>query len=70
MKLNVGGADRSTRLVAGVMLLLIGAFVQFEMIWQIVVMGIGAIALVTGLVRFCPINALLGIDSSKGEKKK
>ena len=27
----------------------------------------GKIALVTGAIRYCPLNALLGLDSCRGE---
>ncbi len=70
MKCNVGGVDRTARIVLGLVLLAVGFFVQLDMTWRIVVLVIGAIALITAFVRFCPINAMLGIDTSKGEEKK
>ncbi len=70
MKCNVGGVDRTARIVLGLVLLAVGFFVQLDMTWRIVVLVIGAIALITAFSRFCPINAMLGIDTSKGEEKK
>ncbi len=70
MKCNVGGIDRTARIVLGIALLGVGFFVQLEMTWRIVVLVVAAIALITAFVRFCPINAMLGLDTSKGEEKK
>jgi hypothetical protein len=28
---------------------------------------LGVVALVTGAIRYCPLNALLGLDSCRGE---
>ncbi len=70
MKCNVGGIDRTARIVLGLVLLAVGFFVQLEMTWRIGVLVVGAIALITAFSRFCPINAMLGIDTSKGEEKK
>ncbi|HEY0665187.1 MAG TPA: DUF2892 domain-containing protein [Gallionella sp.] len=70
MKSNVGGMDRTGRFVLGAVLLLVGLLVEMEMVWRIVVLVIAAIALVTAAVSFCPVNAMLGINTCKtGEKK-
>ena len=58
MKCNVGGMDRIARLTLGVVLLIIGFLAPLEPIWQA-----AAIALLTGIFRFCPANALLGINT-------
>ena len=63
MKCNVGGKDRIARLVVGVALLIVGLAVPMATALQTVVFVVAAIALVTGVVRFCPGNALLGINS-------
>jgi len=69
MKCNVGGIDRTGRIVLGVALLIVGLLAPIEMTWRIVALVIAAIALVTAAVRFCPANAILGINSCTGEKK-
>ena len=69
MKCNVGGVDRTGRIVLGIALLLVGLLVPLEMTFRIVLLAVAAIALVTAVIRFCPANALLGIDSC-GEKGK
>lgn len=69
MKCNVGGIDRTGRIVLGVALLLVGLVAPIEMTWRIVALVVAAIALVTATVRFCPANAIFGINSCEGEKK-
>lgn len=70
MKHNVGGIDRNGRIVVGVVLLIVGLAVPMEMVWRVVALVVAAIALVTAAVRFCPANAILGIDTSKDEPGK
>lgn len=70
MKCNVGGIDRTGRIVLGVALLVVGLAAPIEMTWRIVSLVIAAIALVTAIVRFCPANWLLGLNSCKDEEKK
>jgi membrane protein implicated in regulation of membrane protease activity len=70
MKCNVGGIDRTGRIVLGIVLLLVGLFVPALNIYlKVLLFVIAAIALVTAVVRFCPANALLGIDSCKDKDK-
>lgn len=69
MKCNVGGIDRAGRLVLGVVLLLVGLLAPLGMTWQIVVLVLAAVALVTGIVRFCPANALFGINTCEQKKE-
>ena len=70
MKCNVGGMDRTGRIVLGVVLLIVGLAAPVELIWRIVALVVAGIALVTAVVRFCPANAILGINSCEGEGKK
>jgi disulfide bond formation protein DsbB len=63
MKCNVGGMDMATRLVGGVILLIVGFFVPMSAALQTVVFVVAAIALVTGIVHYCPANALLGLNT-------
>jgi len=70
MKCNVGGIDRTGRIVIGIVLLVAGLAAPIDMTWRIVALVIAAIALVTATVRFCPANAILGINSCEGEGKK
>ncbi|MBU1426297.1 MAG: DUF2892 domain-containing protein [Gammaproteobacteria bacterium] len=70
MKPNVGGIDRIGRIVIGVVLLVVGLAAPLSATWQIVALVVAAIALVTAFVQFCPLNALLGINTCKVEEKK
>jgi hypothetical protein len=65
MRRNVGGADQVARIVIGIVLLAV-AFFALPGLWAIAAFVIGAIALITGLVGYCPANALFGIDSRAG----
>jgi disulfide bond formation protein DsbB len=69
MQCNVGGIDRIARIVLGIVLLLVGLLAPIETTWRIVALVVAAIALVTAAVRFCPANAILGINSGEGGKK-
>ena len=60
MKANMGCVDRAARITAG--LVLIG----LTLAGQIGLWGwIGVVPLVTGIIRFCPAYAVLGISSRK-----
>ena len=65
MKHNVGGIDRNGRILLGVVLLIVGIAAHIAIVWKAVVLILAAIALVTAFARFCPINALLKINTSK-----
>lgn len=64
MKANEGGADRALRIIGGLAILSL-AFVGPQTPWAY----IGVVPLLTGLVGFCPLYALLGVNTcgtSKG----
>lgn len=70
MKCNVGGIDRMGRTVLGVVLLLVGLVAPIDMTWRIVALVIAAVALATAIVRFCPANWMMGINTCESEEKK
>ena len=70
MKCNVGGIDRTGRIVLGIVLLVIGLMAPVEMAWRIVALIIAAIALITATVRFCPANAIFGINTCERNDEK
>jgi len=70
LTLNVGGWDRIIRLVLGVVLIALAYFGILSGTGAIVANIVAAIALVTGLIRFCPANALLGINTCKVKSSK
>ena len=59
MKTNVGATDKIIRIVAGIVLIIMG--ILYSKIWII----IGLIPLITGLIGFCPLYTLLGINTCK-----
>ena len=62
MQQNVGGTDRTARFVAGAALLG-GGLLTSEPRWRAAMLAGSAVALGTAVTRYCPGNALLGIDS-------
>ena len=64
MKSNVGGIDKTLRIVAG--LALIGATVAGALpVWGY----IGVVPLATGLMGFCPLYPLLGLSTCPLKKE-
>ena len=61
MKLNVGGADRTLRMLAG--FVLIGLAATGAIGWW---GWFGVAPLATGFFRFCPAYPILGINTSGG----
>jgi hypothetical protein len=60
---NVGGLDRTLRWIAGVVLLAIAFFVDMAGEWRTLAFLIGAASVLTALLRYCPINAALGVNT-------
>ncbi len=63
MRNNVGGADRAVRLVLGIALLALGLMHVATGTWAVVAYVVGGVALVTGLVQFCPAWTLFGFNT-------
>jgi len=61
MKQNVGNTDRWIRIVLGVVLLSLIVFLDGGIRW---IGLIGLIPLLTGIFNFCPIYALLKINTN------
>lgn len=60
MQKNVGGIDRILRIVVGVALVAATAL-GYLPVWGY----IGIVPLVTGLINFCPLYPLLGVNTNK-----
>jgi hypothetical protein len=60
---NVGGVERPIRLVIGILLVGIGAFADLPPLGTGVALLAGTIALVTGAISYCPLWALLKINT-------
>ena len=63
MKANVGETDRIVRIVAGIAIIIIG--IVMHTWWGLV----GLLPIATGLVRFCGLYSILGINTCKTDKK-
>lgn len=63
MKLNVGVADRSIRIIVGLALLVWA--LSGSPVWA----WIGVLPLATGTFRFCPAYSLLGINTCKTKNR-
>ena len=65
MKVNESGLDRLIRVALGIVLLALnfGGIVSGG--FGIVLVAVGALALLTGIVGFCPLYALLKIRTKK-----
>lgn len=57
MKINVGGIDRTLRIVLGAALILWAVLGGPVWAW------IGIVPLATGLIRFCPLYTILGMST-------
>lgn len=68
MKVNEALWDRVIRVILGVVLGYFGFF-SMQGVGGIIVGVIGLILLVTGIVGFCPMYALLGFQTHKGTKE-
>lgn len=67
MELNVGGIERTIRVLIGLLLIALGLFHVFTGAAAIIGYVAGAIALITGLIRFCPAWRILGINTSRAK---
>ena len=69
---NVGSTDRIIRILVGIVLITLGAAHVVTGVIAIAVYAVGAIALATGVIRYCGAYSILGIStcplkSSHGE---
>ena len=63
MKKNVGSADRAIRIVAGLIIIIIGIY--FKSWWG----AIGIIPILTSVINWCPIYVPFGISTISKQKK-
>lgn len=68
MKPNESLLDRSLRAVLGILLIAAWAFGFIQGIWAILLGLLGGVLLVTAIVGFCPLYALLGIRTCSVSK--
>jgi len=70
MQKNVGGIDRTGRIVIGAIAVLAGiaalmGYWADGIVTAVIALAIGAILLVTGTTQKCPINDAAGVDTTK-----
>jgi hypothetical protein len=70
MSCNVGGIDRAVRIILGAALLCVAFLHVATGTWAIVFYVVGGIALVTGLVGYCPAWSLFGINTCAAKQAK
>lgn len=63
MTCNVGGTERGIRIVVGIALIAAGALAGLSEGVTIAAYVVGAVALVTGAVGYCPAWQLFGINT-------
>ncbi len=69
MRKNVGTADKVIRIVLGLILLILAFTVSVGQPVKVIFIVIGIIALLTAIAGFCPLYALLGINTCKVKNK-
>lgn len=67
MTSNVGGLDKILRIAAGLALVAFALFAPAEIAWKWVG-WLGVVPLVTGLVGWCPLYPLLGLNTCPARK--
>jgi len=70
MKPNEGGAERLIRIIAGIVLFMLGWGILKNNILGIIFDILGVILFVTGITGFCGLYKLLGISTKKEETPK
>lgn len=62
---NVGGIERPIRILLGVLMLGIGAFANLSLLGTAIALVVGTVALVTGIIEYCPLWTLLGLNTCR-----
>lgn len=72
MNINLGELDIVVRFIVGVSSIVSGAYMAFALgnVYGLALGLVGAVLTVTGLLRWCPIYALLGLNSCPMRSEK
>jgi hypothetical protein len=70
MDKNIGFTEQKIRIGLGIVLLLVGGLANLPGWGGTVAMALGLVALVSGLIRFCPLWRLLGINTCQVETQE
>lgn len=65
MECNVGMTEQKLRVLAGLAMVGVGAYLNIKSLSLL-----GAIPIVTGMLRYCPINQALGYNGCIGEQHR
>ena len=63
MTCNVGGVERPIRILVGIFMIGIGTFADLSLSATAIAATLGSIALLTGVIGYCPLWALLGLST-------
>lgn len=70
LSFNVGGLDRIFRLILGVVLIALAYFGVLSETSEMIAYVIATVAIVSGVVKFCPSNAIFGINTNTVKSSK
>lgn len=65
MKKNIGSIEKIIRIVIAVVALGANFLIPLTGTMSYVAIGVGALALLTGLINFCPLWAVIGVNTDK-----
>ena len=68
MKKNMGNADRTIRIVAAIVFAVLYFTGTVTGTWGIVLLVLGGIFLLTSFVSFCPLYAMIGMNTCPVKK--
>lgn len=66
---NLGNAERAIRITLGVVLLILGYGTNLPVWGAVIAYVLGFVALITGIVGFCPAWKALGINTCRTSEK-
>lgn len=67
---NVGGIERPVRIFIGLVLIAIGSMATLPLVWMAVTLTAGVVAVATGAVGYCPVWALLGMNTCSTTQRR
>ena len=70
MKANIGSSDKLVRLALAIVLIVLFYKEIVTDIWGIVALVIALLLTITSLINFCPLYAILGINTAQKKVKK